>query len=325
VNSEGWIMEKHRTGLIGAIQKFSTEDGPGIRTTVFLKGCPLSCRWCHNPELIDRRRQLMHSGQKCIRCGACIPVCPQKALRMGEDGLELDRSRCSGCLACTAPCFPRAMNAVGDPMTVEQVMESVLQDRGFYRRTGGGVTISGGELLSQPEFADALTDACLEQGIPVVLDTSGYGDGDVLFALAKKSAGILYDMKLIEDQAHRRMTGVGNSRILENLERLSADAGIRAKIRMCMPLIRGVNDTEAVIEKTRRFYAEHHLCTATLLPYHALGIQKSRNIGRPEQEFEPPPAKRLHEIRDLFERGGIQTEILGEPGSGESQRAANIS
>lgn len=307
-------MKMQTTGIVGAIQKFSTEDGPGIRTTVFLKGCPLACKWCHNPELIDKRRQLMRSGQKCIQCGACVPICPQSALRMGKDGLCFDRDRCSNCLACTEPCFPRAMNAVGDVMTVEQVMESVVQDRGFYRCTGGGVTISGGELLSQPQFADALTNACLEEDIPVVLDTSGYGDGDTLTALAKKSVGILYDMKLIDDQEHRNMTGVSNRRILENLERLCADADTRAKIRMRMPLMSGINDTPPVIEETCRFYAEHHLQAATLLPYHALGVQKSRNIGRAVQEFEPPSAERLQEIQELFEQNGIQTEILGETG-----------
>jgi pyruvate formate lyase activating enzyme len=168
-------------------------------------------------------------------------------------------------------------------------------------------------------------DACLEEGIPVVLDTSGYGDGDTLAALAKKSVGILYDMKMIDDRKHRELTGVSNHRILANLERLCADADTRTKIKMRMPLLSGINDTQPVIEETCRFYAKHHLQAATLLPYHALGIQKSRNIGRAVQEFEPPPPERLHEIQQMFAQYGIQTEILGEPGPQEAEEAGTIS
>ena len=305
-------MKTQCIGLVGGIQKFSTEDGPGIRTTVFLKGCPLNCKWCHNPELISPRRQLMRSDKKCIGCGACLSICPQKALSITSTGFHINREQCDNCLRCTEVCYAEAMNPVGKEMTVEEVMALVRQDKGYYQKTGGGLTISGGEMLQQHVFASALSDAAAEEGIGVVLDTSGHGKFDAFYSLAKRCSHILYDMKCIDDEIHCAVTGVSNLLLLENLRKLAADPEINPKIIMRMPLIHGINDTEPVIDETCRFYQANGLKTVTLLPYHELGIAKGRNIGRIVELFSAPPTKRLDEIREQFKSIGMDVTVLGQ-------------
>lgn len=300
------------TGCVGGIQKYSTSDGPGIRTSVFLKGCPLQCRWCHNPELILPQRQFLFTAQKCIGCGNCVKSCPTGALRHLGQRVEIDPERCRRCYSCVEHCYSEALRLAGEEMTVEEVMARVRQDKGYYRRTGGGMTISGGELLMQADFAEALLDAARAEGIGVALDTCGFGDGDRLWRMAKKADYILYDMKSIDDEVHEKATGRSNRRILENLIRLADDPEINPKIWMRMPLIRGLNDTEDIIGRTCEFYREHRLGYVTLFPYHELGISKYKSLGQDYENFAPPDSDRLRQIRDLFQANGIKTDILGE-------------
>ncbi|OLR56667.1 glycyl radical-activating protein [Hornefia porci] len=307
-------MCKESRALVGSIQKFSTEDGPGIRTTVFFKGCPLNCRWCHNPELINAEQELIQLPNSCIGCGYCIQICPQKAITPDEDSrIEIDRRKCDGCMKCVDGCYAQALKRVAAPMTAQEIFRQVLQDKEFYEQTGGGMTLSGGEILSNQNIVRELISLAENSGVGVCLDTSGFGDGVFLLEMALRDivTDILFDIKTVDPAAHKALTGQSNDVILGNLQMLAEHPVIRDKIQIRMPLMAGVNDGEGEIEAVIVLMRGMGLRRATLLPYHDLGISKMNNLGRQQERFQPPSEERLDVIRTMMESEGITTDILG--------------
>jgi pyruvate formate lyase activating enzyme len=301
--------------LVGSLQKFSVEDGPGVRTTIFMKGCPLSCKWCHNPELIDPQQQLIKSPNNCIGCGYCVKICPQGAVKMtSEEGVAIDRAKCDVCLKCAAKCYAQALRPVAKSMTIDEILRIAEQDKGFYDKTDGGITVSGGEILMHAEFVSKLIDEAGRRGINVCMDTSGFGDPHALMEMALKEnvTDILYDMKSIDDEANREYTGISNQLIIDNLRMLAADARTVDKLIMRMPLIGGVNDSDGIIRRTGEFFREIGVKQVDLLPYHSLGISKKRNVGGAQEEFEQPTEERITEIEIYFKNKiNLNVGILG--------------
>ena len=303
--------------LVGNIQKFSIEDGPGIRTTVFLKGCPLSCKWCHNPELINPHQQLIQSPNNCIGCGYCVNICPQGAVKMNEgEGVVIDRIKCDLCLKCTDECYAKALRPVAKQMKISEIVNIVEQDKGFYNNTNGGLTISGGEILMHTELVSHLIDEVGKKNINTCLDTCGYGDSKALMEMALKEnvTNILYDMKSIDDEIHIENTGVSNKLIIDNMRMLASDKRTVDKLIMRMPLIKGINDSEDIIKCTGNLFREIGVKRLNLLPYHKLGAGKQKNVGGSQKLFDPPSEDRMSEIEYYFRNEiNLDVETLERP------------
>jgi pyruvate formate lyase activating enzyme len=297
------------SGIVFDIRKFSIHDGPGIRTTVFLKGCPLQCAWCHNPESQSAGPELIMHPNRCLRCGACVEACPEDAIRLEANGPVTDLARCEVCGLCTDACFSGARELAGREMTAAQVMGAVERDRPFYDESGGGVTFSGGEPLLQPEFLSELLRACRSLEIHTALDTCGYAPWGVLDRIRRDVDLFLYDVKAIDDDQHRQLTGVSNRVILENLRALS---GHGHAIILRVPLIPGINDDDNNIRRTGALACSLPVPVALeLLPYHRIGVEKYGRIARqyPLPEVMPPSHERLAEVSNLL-RGEFGLEII---------------
>ena len=265
------------SGKIFAIKRFSLHDGPHLRTTVFLKGCPLRCRWCHNPEGISRRLQTVISPGRCVGCGECIAHCPQQALSIGSSGIERDGDRCDGCGECVHQCPALAHEQTGWQATVDEVMTEICKDQPFYDQSGGGVTFSGGEPFDQPEFLLALLVACRDLSIHRTIDTSAAVLPEHLLAAARVTDLMLCDIKHMDSGEHEKYTGIGNERILENI-RLLAASGCELRIRL--PLIPGVNDSGDNIAAVIEFIKSLETVRGVdVLPYHRAADAKYRKLA----------------------------------------------
>ncbi len=273
-------------GLLLDIDRFATHDGPGIRTVVFLKGCPLACRWCHSPESQSPRVELLYQPARCDGCWLCLDECPQSALSRDEgrgtkDGaagtVALDRAKCDACGRCADVCYTGALKLLGREVTAGEVAADVAKDLPFYRSSGGGVTLSGGEPARQPAFSYSFLSACKEAGIHTAVETTGHARGEVMAALSEVTDLFLYDVKAVTPALHREHTGVPNRVILSNLQRLVATgAGVVARV----PCIPGVNDGEDEIRAIARFVAGAGVRRIDLLPYNSSAGAKYEWIGR---------------------------------------------
>jgi pyruvate formate lyase activating enzyme len=300
-----------QTGLISHIQKYSLQDGPGIRTTVFLKGCPLRCAWCHNPENISPRPQVMVFTERCIDCGACQTVCPQRR-DTGRSGNN--HSRSSGCLACGAcveACPAGARTLVGRAMGVQEVVQEILADRIFYDDSHGGVTFSGGEPLAQLEFLRAALVECRRRGVHTAVDTCGFAARDSLLALAPLADLFLYDLKCMDEGRHREFCGVSNGVILENLQSL---ARTQARIWIRVPVIPGVNDAPDELDALAGFIGRlPAVQQVNLLPYHRIGLHKFERLGQDYclADLAPPSTERMEAAAAHFQAAGLETKLGG--------------
>ena len=304
-------MTGSTTGQVFNIQRFSIHDGAGIRTLVFLKGCPLKCPWCCNPESQKSGPELGFIESRCVGdnvCGApCLYACPVKAIRLNGHGQPMiDRDRCDACGKCAAACGKDALKVVGREMTVDEVMAEVEKDRAFYRRSGGGMTIGGGEPLAQYMFAAELLKAAQEAYLHTALETCGHAPWSHLEAVLKHVDLLQLDLKLMDPERHRGLTGQSNELILGNLRRvLSVKAPQDVIIRI--PVVPGCTDSVENIRGTARFLAGLGFKQTELVPYHRLGVSKYSQYGMiyPLTGCEPPPQSHLDELRKILEECGL--------------------
>jgi len=297
------------TGTVFNIQRFSTHDGPGIRTTVFMKGCPLRCFWCQNPESQVIRPVLMIKRDNCTGCGRCAETCPAGACRLVDGVMEVDRELCQVCGACTARCLNTVRSVAGYETTPEEVMKTVVRDRAMYRNSGGGMTISGGELTAQWEFSLELLKLAKDEGLHTAIETSGYCQWPILEKLLEYTDYVMYDIKCVDCEHHKIGTGVSNELILENAKKVARKKGVLFR----MPLIPGYNDTAPYVEAFARFVrdetgldAEH----VELLQYNNLGEEKFTRLGREDEK--PTLIKQSDEY--MAELQSVITEVFTQTG-----------
>ena len=299
-------------GLIFDIKRYSINDGPGIRVTIFLKGCPLNCQWCHNPESISSKIQKLFTASKCIGCEECCRVCPVQACRLTPDGIVTDNSLCTLCGKCAEVCPTLATEMSGCYRSVDELLEIIEKERPFIDQSGGGVTFSGGEPLLYPDFLIEILDACGKRGIHRAVDTSGFVKAETLLDVAKHTDLFLYDLKMVDAEKHKLYTGVDNQLILENLK-LLAKSG--AKIQIRIPLIGGVNDDTASVEAAAAFVAalSGEIKPVSLLPFHdvAKGKDAKLNQERDLSGLSEPTVDDLERVIGIFASHGLDASVGG--------------
>ena len=295
-------VELEEKGIIFSIKRYSIHDGPGIRTTIFFKGCPITCLWCHNPEGISPGYELCFWGDQCLDCGSCIKACPEDAVIRKEGMISMDDLLCRRCGACVQACPTGAMEIIGEEMSVSGVMQEIEKDTIFYDESGGGATFSGGEPLLQPEFLISLLRDCKAKGIHTAVDTCGFVETDILVRVSRFVDLFLYDIKVMDEEKHKKVTGVSNQRILSNLKELSH---IGAMITVRIPVIPGFNDDDENMKRTGQFISSlKNIKQVDLLPFHSLCIDKYSRLGKnfPMVPLKEERAHRMETIKCILEK-----------------------
>ena len=304
-------MSDSKSGMIFDVRRFSVHDGPGIRTAVFLKGCPLSCLWCHNPESQRYAAELMLRENRCIRCGTCMTACPLGAIQRNAGDYITNMDLCNQCEACVPVCPAEAREMVGKLMSVKQLISEINRDVLFYDESGGGVTFSGGEPLMQPRFLLDALQACKRLDLHTALDTSGYADWSILAPISAYTDLFLYDIKLIDPQMNQKYCGVSNELILSNLRKLSQKGAV---IYLRVPIIPGITDTSTNLDQIVDLALSlPGIRRVDILPYHQAAMAKYArlNLSYLLGEVTPPSGERMIAIQDRLQSSGLQVKIGG--------------
>lgn len=294
-----------RTAAVTNIQRFSIDDGPGIRTTVFFKGCPLNCLWCHNPECISAKPQLQYFDNLCCKCGNCVNHCAQGVHTMKDSKHIIDFKRCSACRDCISSCPGGALRVIPYYLTAEQLEREILKDLDFFTCSGGGITFSGGEPTLQATFLSELMANLKKKNIHLAVDTCGYADSSQFQQIFPYTDLFLYDIKALDPVLHHRLTGLDNGIILDNLSLINS-RNIPVWIRI--PLIKGLNDDLDLLSNTAKFLAQFEVVKKVeLLKYHSMGVAKYSSIGISPQKhsFLPPEDNSILKILGFFEKAQI--------------------
>ena len=301
-------LSKSVEGLIFDIQRYSIHDGPGIRTIVFLKGCPLRCIWCQNPEGQNFYPEVGYNSIKCISCGMCVQICPNDSLKL-ESVNRIDYQSCNTCGKCVDECYAEALIMFGRKMTVEDVITIIEKDRPFYHKTKGGITLSGGEPIMQKLFVQKLLMECKIRGIDTTLETSGHFNWQDIAPLLKYLDLILFDIKLIDNEKHQKYCGVSNEKILDNAQKL---AKLAKKLIFRIPIIPGVNDGMKNIQQTCSLIKETGIKELHLIPYHKLGHDKYRILGRipSDKNIKPINEKSIEFIKKRVQDEGLVPHVI---------------
>ena len=302
------------TPYVFNIQKYSIHDGDGIRTTIFFKGCPINCAWCHNPESQRFDKELLYFKDRCTGCGKCVQRCPNGANTMVDGKAELDRSKCNACGVCADWCIAQARDIAGKEYTVKDLVKEAEKDRQFYEESGGGITLSGGEVMSQDmDYIEQVCKTLYNKGYSVNIDTCGYAPYEDFKRIIPYVDTFLYDIKAMDKATHEKFIGVDNELILENLKKLSADG---ARINIRIPTVVGVNATEEFMNSVAEFLKENSISVKqiNLLPYHNTGKHKYSKLDREYDTdgiMEKPSAESMELFKNIFVKNGFNNTKIG--------------
>ena len=302
------------TPYVFNVQKYSIHDGDGIRTTIFFKGCPINCAWCHNPESQRFDKELLYFKDRCSGCGKCVQRCPNGANTMVDGKAELDRSKCNACGVCADWCITQARDIAGKEYTVKELVKEAEKDRQFYEESGGGITLSGGEVMSQDmDYIEQLCKILYNKGYSVNIDTCGYAPYEDYKRILPYVDTFLYDIKAMDKEVHEKFIGVDNELILENLKKLSADG---AKINIRIPTVVGVNATEKFMQDVADFLKDNNISVKqiNLLPYHNTGMHKYSKLDRDydtEGVMDKPSSESMELFKNIFVKNGFNNTKIG--------------